>query len=52
MLNELADALERAPHRYGFFEAVRRLQRADTDRPRIGSSARPVDDPVRFGQPP
>jgi len=52
MLNELIEALERAPHQYGFFEAVRRLQRADTAMPRIGSSARPVDDPVRFGQPP
>jgi type VI secretion system protein ImpH len=43
-------ALARDPDRHGFFEAVRRLQRATPDRPRIGHSARPADDPVRFGQ--
>ena len=42
--------LESEPNRYGFFEAVRRLQRAAPERPRIGCSARPADDPVRFGQ--
>jgi type VI secretion system protein ImpH len=45
-------ALEREPHRFGFFEAVRRLQRAAPERPRIGCSARPADDPVRFTQRP
>jgi type VI secretion system protein ImpH len=45
-------ALAREPGRYGFFEAVRRLQRAAPDRPPIGCSARPAEDPVRFGQRP
>jgi type VI secretion system protein ImpH len=45
-------ALERAPHRFGFFSALRRLQQAAPERPRIGSSARPSDDLLRLSQPP
>jgi type VI secretion system protein ImpH len=44
--------LARAPHRYGVFEALRRLQRAEPDRPRIGHSARPAEDALRLAQPP
>jgi type VI secretion system protein ImpH len=43
-------ALASDPDRHGFFEAVRRLQRAAPDLPRIGCSARPAEDPVRFVQ--
>lgn len=46
----LHTALALDPDRHGFFEAVRRLQRAEPGRPRIGCSARPAQDPVRFGQ--
>lgn len=45
-------ALEQAPYRYDFFEAVRRLECAYRDKPRVGRSARPVDDPVRLAQDP
>ncbi len=48
----LHDALQRAPHGFGFFEALRRLQQAEPALPRIGCSARPADDAVRLGQPP
>jgi type VI secretion system protein ImpH len=44
--------LARAPHRYGYFEALRRLQRAEPARPRIGHSARPAEDALRLAQPP
>lgn len=46
----LQRALSRAPHRFGFFEALRRLENAQRDLPRLGQSARPADDPVRLGQ--
>jgi len=37
---------------FDFFQAVRRLQCARGDKPPIGSSQRPADDTVRFGQKP
>lgn len=43
-------ALEQAPYKYDFFEAVRRLECAFRDKPRIGRSVRPIDDPVRLAQ--
>jgi type VI secretion system protein ImpH len=46
----LHEALERDPDAHGFFEAVRRLERATPGLPRIGCSARPAEDPVRFCQ--
>jgi type VI secretion system protein ImpH len=46
----LQAALGRAPHRFGFFAALRRLENAHPDKPRLGQSARPADDPVRLGQ--
>jgi type VI secretion system protein ImpH len=36
--------------RYDFFQAVRLIERAWRDYPRIGHSFHPADDPVRFGQ--
>lgn len=48
----LDNALERAPHRFGFFEALRRLEGLHRDKPRFGQSVRPADDPVRLGQQP
>ena len=51
MLN-LHEALASTPHRFGFFEALRRLQQASPELPRIGHSARPAEDPLRLGQPP
>jgi type VI secretion system protein ImpH len=48
----LRRALEEDCHRFDFFQAMRRLEGAHPDKPRIGYSARPVDDPVRLGQDP
>jgi type VI secretion system protein ImpH len=46
----LFDALRAAPHRFGFFQALRRLECAHADRPRLGTAPRPADDVVRLGQ--
>lgn len=46
--NELA----RAPHQFDFFHAMRRLECAAADQPRLGESARAKDDPVRLSQDP
>jgi type VI secretion system protein ImpH len=44
--------LERAPHHFDFFQALRRLECAAADRPRLGETARAKDDPIRLGQEP
>jgi len=49
---ELLDALEREPWQFGFFQAVRLLDCAFADKPRMGESFRPSDDPIRFSQDP
>lgn len=46
----LESALERAPQEFEFFEAMRRLECMYSDRPRLGQSTRPNDDPVRLAQ--
>lgn len=48
----LLDALAREPWRFDFFQAVRRLECAHPERPRIGRSSRAAEDPVRLGQEP
>lgn len=48
----LLNSIKEAPYRYGFFQAVRRVECAYPDKPLIGQSLRPKDDPVRFLQPP
>lgn len=48
LLRQLADA----PHKFGFFQAVRLLENAHPGLPRIGTSLRLHDDPIRFGQSP
>lgn len=48
----LENALARAPHRFGFFEVMRRLERLHRDLPKFGASARPADDPIRLAQQP
>ena len=45
-------ALADAPHGYGFYHAVRLLECAYRDKPRLGQSVRPVDDPIRLAQDP
>jgi type VI secretion system protein ImpH len=48
LLRQLADE----PHKFGFFQAVRLLENAHPGLPRIGTSLRLRDDPIRFAQAP
>jgi type VI secretion system protein ImpH len=50
--DSLIAELEKNPHGFDFFQAVRLLQSSFADRPRIGCSLSPVQDPVRFAQSP
>ncbi|WP_334189583.1 type VI secretion system baseplate subunit TssG [Noviherbaspirillum sp.] len=49
---EILQRLEAEPATFDFFAALRRIECAYPDKPRIGQSQRPQDDAVRFGQPP
>jgi len=49
---ELSKALHDEPYTFGFFNALRLLECAHKDKPRIGQSLRPIDDPVRLLQTP
>ena len=49
---EMVRALEDEPHRYGFFQALRVLECAHPDRPRVGESTRPTEDAIRLAQEP
>lgn len=49
-LAELTRQLTEAPHRFDFYVAVRRLENLCPERPRVGHSKRPQEDPVRFCQ--
>ena len=44
--------IELAPHHFDFFQALRLVECAAADFPRLGESARAKDDPVRLGQEP
>jgi type VI secretion system protein ImpH len=44
-------ALRDEPHRFSLFAALRLLERAHADRPRLGESRRAADDAVRLSQP-
>ena len=48
----LIDALIKAPERFDFFQAVRLIECINADKPRLGTSKKAADDPVRFTQPP
>jgi type VI secretion system protein ImpH len=50
--SELLEELERAPYAFDFHVALRRLECAYRDRPRLGTAVRPTDEPVRLGQDP
>lgn len=43
-------ALEEQPFQHDFYQAVRRIECAYPELPRIGKALRPADEPVRFGQ--
>jgi type VI secretion system protein ImpH len=48
----LGEAIAREPWKFHFFQALRRLECAYPDRPRLGESVRASVDPVRLGQDP
>jgi type VI secretion system protein ImpH len=45
-------ALQERPYAFNFFEAMRRIECAWAAWPRLGTAARPTDEPVRLGQKP
>jgi type VI secretion system protein ImpH len=48
--DSLSADLAKKPYAFDFFQAVRRLECANSTLPRIGHSSRPQSDPVRFYQ--
>jgi type VI secretion system protein ImpH len=48
----LERALREQPEAFELFEALRRIECAHPDRPRLGESAKPAEDPVRLCQTP
>jgi len=45
-------ALKEQPYKFGFYQALRRIECIYHDKPRLGASLRPVDDAVRLAQEP
>lgn len=39
------------PYRYDFYQALRHLEAAHPELPRLGEAVRPADEPLRIGQP-
>jgi type VI secretion system protein ImpH len=50
----LFDALARAPERFDFFQALRRIELLGSTgiQPKLGTAARPAEEPIRLGQEP
>lgn len=48
----LFQALTERPGRFDLFQALRRIEAAHADKPRLGDSLRPVDEPIRFASEP
>jgi type VI secretion system protein ImpH len=48
----LEQALKEQPYKFGFYQALRRIECIHKDKPRLGASSRPVDDDVRLAQEP
>jgi type VI secretion system protein ImpH len=48
----LVRALEEAPYKFNFFQAVRLIEAENPGLKRVGESLRPSEDPVRLGQEP
>src|SRR5262245_1027767 len=44
--------LQEMPEYFDFFEAMRRVECAWPELPRLGTASRPADEPVRLGQKP
>jgi type VI secretion system protein ImpH len=48
----LEKALQEQPYKFGFYQALRRFECLNRDKPRLGASLRPVDDALRLTQNP
>lgn len=48
----LLKEVEERPYRFGFRNLLRRIECLFSDKPRLGESRRPVDDPIRLTQSP
>jgi type VI secretion system protein ImpH len=46
----LLQRLEQRPAAFDFYAALRQIECAHVDKPRIGQAARPADEAIRFGQ--
>ncbi len=46
------DLVARAPHRFDFYQVLRRLECLSPDLPRLGTAVGPGDEPIRLGQEP
>jgi type VI secretion system protein ImpH len=46
------ELVARAPYRFDFYQVLRRLECLSQDLPRLGTAARPADEPIRLGQEP
>jgi type VI secretion system protein ImpH len=49
-LARLLDLVSRAPHAFGLFQLLRRVQHLASDRARLGEAERPTAEPLRLGQ--
>ncbi|HET8939706.1 MAG TPA: type VI secretion system baseplate subunit TssG [Polyangiales bacterium] len=49
-VDALLRALQHKPYAFDLYQALRRLECAFRDWPRVGTAARPAEEPVRFGQ--
>lgn len=49
-LDTLLVALRERPHSFDLYQALRRIEHAYRQWPRVGTAARPSEEPVRFGQ--
>jgi type VI secretion system protein ImpH len=51
-LAQLTGAAEEKPYEFGFYSILRRMECLYAERPRLGASQRPIEDPIRIGQEP
>jgi type VI secretion system protein ImpH len=51
-LKPLIETLEKKPHAFGFYYALRLIESLYKERPRLGTAKRPVDEPIRLSQEP
>jgi type VI secretion system protein ImpH len=49
-LAALLKTLEQSPFKYGFYQILRLMESLYKERPRLGTSKRPDDDPIRLSQ--